>query len=96
MSEPKNILMRALVIAAHKKYGTASQVTQTMEECAELIAALNQFVFRNRISKNKLASEVADVEIMCDAIRNLIGDDIVNQCVSEKLTRLSERIEQSK
>jgi NTP pyrophosphatase (non-canonical NTP hydrolase) len=84
--------MRSLVIAALKKYGYSAQVLQTMEECGELIAALNQFVFRKRISAEKLASEIADVEIMCDAMRSMVGDDLVDKQVLKKLNRLKKRL----
>lgn len=77
---------------AIKKWGVAAQITNGMEECGELIAALNQYFFRDRITKQELASEVADVELVCRQIREIIGGAIVDEQKAGKITRLKERL----
>jgi NTP pyrophosphatase (non-canonical NTP hydrolase) len=68
-----------------------SQLAQAMEECGELIAAINHWR-RNRISSLRLASEIADVEIMCATLRHMIGDVIVDDALQKKLDRLQWRM----
>ncbi len=62
---------------------------QTIEECGELICALSHHL-RGRISN--VTEELADVEIMCQQLRLLIGDDAVDRAKAQKLDRLRERL----
>ena len=92
--DENKILKQALTV-----YGVNLQVTTAMEELAELISELNRYFFRESrregISildkKYALASEIADVEIVCKTLRILIGDGIVEGKVHEKMVRLNER-----
>jgi len=80
-----------LVNRAVEKWGNTSQMLLTMKECGELIAVINQFL-KGRKSKFQLAGEIADVEIMCAQMRNMIGTDIVDREKQRKLCRLGERL----
>lgn len=75
-------------------WGIESQVTMVIEECSELITVLCH-AQRDRATVIDIAQEVADVEIMCGQLREIIGDDIVTKCKKEKLIRLEQRIEKS-
>ena len=68
-------------------FGIISQTDMAIEECAELIVAIRHG-FRNKATKNNIASEIADVEIMCGQLRYIIGNDIVDQYKQEKIIRL--------
>ena len=93
------ILNKALDI-----YGVTLQVTNAMEQLAELISELNRYFFRENRSdgispleaKFALASEIADVEIVCKTLRILIGNDIVDEKVRVKILRLKERLANGK
>lgn len=78
-----------------EKWGVAPQVTAAMEECGELTAALNQYFFRSRITREELAQEVADVELVCQQIRYLIGDDCVDAAKAEKIERIKVRLNET-
>lgn len=72
--------------------GVASQISQAMEECAELITVLNQHYFRGRKTVAEVADEIADVEIMCGQLRAMVGDTLVDLAVAQKADRLEARL----
>ena len=80
------------------------QVTTAMEELAELISELNRYFFRENRNdgispteaKYAIASEIADVEIVCKTLRILIGNDIVDDKIRVKILRLKERLANGK
>lgn len=78
---------KKLYDAALQKWGAESQIEQTVEECAELIVALKHWP-RGKANASNVASELADVEIMCGQMRILLGDILVDEAKSEKLDRL--------
>ncbi len=84
--------IKELYKLALEKWGTSAQVTQAMEECGELIAALNQYFFRERLTRADLASEIADVELMCEQLRVIIGDKTINKEKARKVRRLRKRL----
>jgi NTP pyrophosphatase (non-canonical NTP hydrolase) len=84
---------QALYQAAIDKWGQAAQVLMAMEECGELVAALPQYFFRDRIARDALASEIADVEIMIGQLRLMVGDSLVDLAKVEKLMRLKAHLE---
>lgn len=77
--------------SAISKWGEVAQMRKANEECCELGAAINQFV-DCRIDINALASEVADVEIMIEQMRIMIGEEKVSAAKKYKLDRLADRI----
>ena len=72
--------------------GAASQVGMAVEECAELIVALQKYV--NRTPKpdtiDNVLSEIADVELMLAQMRVVlnIDDETLRKRIEEKLERL--------
>lgn len=80
-----------LYLEAILKWGIYSQTNMAIEECAELIVAIRHSS-RNKATVLDVAQEVADVEIMCGQLREIIGNEIVAQCKKEKLIRLKKRL----
>ena len=70
-----------------KQWGHQAQMVQAMEECGELVTVLSHYL-RGRADDSALADEIADVEIMCRQLREIIGSDIVEQHKNAKLIRL--------
>lgn len=78
------------------KYGKEPQCRQTMEECAELIQAINKFLrYPNDKHYANLIEEIADVEIMLYQLKVMfnIDDDQVLAFKVEKAKREQERLE---
>jgi hypothetical protein len=74
---------------ALKTWGIASQVEMMIEECAELVVALQHW---KRSRSSDVVSELADVEIMLDQMRLIFGDSKVNDARRAKLNRLEDRL----
>lgn len=83
-------------------YGAANQRHQLIEECAELIQAINKYeratseinIFN---AKDNILSEIADVLIMIEQISmSLFNDDksFVNAMIEYKLNRQLNRIKE--
>lgn len=93
-------------IADH--YGYEAQSRQCIEECAELIQAINKFWRKDlkcgRLSilevpigspcENNLIEELADVQIMIWQMSHLLGADI-EPIIEQKLDRQLERIREN-
>lgn len=86
--------MDTLCKEAIRRYGPAPQVNMAVEECAELIVALRHFD-RNRREVASVASEIADVVIMCEQMALLVGDEAVASEIVRKLDRLEQRMRPS-
>lgn len=78
--------------AAIEYYGEEAQENQCIEECAELIQAINK---KHRGKDNNIPEEIADVEICLEQLK------MINNCADEveryktaKMERLKERINQ--
>lgn len=78
-------------------YGKEAQSRQAMEECAELIQAINKCLrYQNKEEcKNNLIEEIADVEIMLYQLKVMfnIDDDQVFAFKVQKAKREQERLE---
>lgn len=71
---------------AIKVFGEKAQEEMAIEECAELITAINH---KHRGRKHNIAEEIADVEIMLEQLKIINGcDDEVEQIRKSKLERL--------
>ncbi|HBA72310.1 MAG TPA: hypothetical protein DCZ63_09025 [Geobacter sp.] len=82
----------ALIYAeAVKKWGHNLQFEMLIEECAELIAAMNRLK-RGRSDLMPLLEELADVEIMLGQMRCIFDPELIDTVKRKKLTRLAERI----
>lgn len=90
-------------------YGAANQRLQLIEECAELIQAINKYnramndIFAGSCdvvrAKNNIAQEVADVLIMIEQITTaLFKDDksFIDEMIEYKLNRQLQRIKEGK
>ncbi len=78
------------------KYGKEAQCRQAMEECAELIQAINKCLrYPDKMdSKPNLIEEIADVEIMIFQLKEMfnIDDDIVEDYKFLKARREEKRL----
>ena len=76
------------------KWGLNAQVGQTVEECAELIVALQKYI--NRTPKpdavENIIDEIADVEMMLAQMRLVLGinDDTLRKRIEYKFEKLNE------
>jgi hypothetical protein len=88
----KNMDERIKQIAEY--YGYESQIDQTCEECGEFIVA------RSKVRRNvpgawdNLVEEVADLSIMVDQMKLIIGEDKINEIREQKLRRQLDRIKE--
>ena len=90
--EEQTFIRRRALVA----FGPDSQWRMLQEECSELAAAISR-IFRPSRSRvhamGILADEVADVEILLETARELLGDDVVDAARKRKLIRLAKRLE---
>ena len=74
------------------KWGISAQAGQTVEECAELIVALQKQFNRSPAPKtsDSILDEMADVEIMLAQMRLALGidDDAFRKRIDEKFEKL--------
>ena len=76
------------------QWGFNAQVGQTVEECAELIVALQKYI--NRTPKpgivENITDEIADVEMMLAQMRLALGidDDTLRERIEYKFERLNQ------
>lgn len=77
---------------AIEKWGHATQVMMAMGECGELTAELNAFFNQGKSSIEKVIDEIADVEIMCAQLRQIVGSHLVDDRKTFKLLRLEKII----
>ena len=82
------------------QWGLNAQVGQAVEECAELIVALQKYINRTPLQKNNenILDEIADVEMMLAQIRLALGIDDESlrkriECKFDRLRRYLERDE---
>jgi NTP pyrophosphatase (non-canonical NTP hydrolase) len=75
-----------------KAWGEAAQLDKTIEECAELIVALQHAKSRT-LDVRAVATEIADVLVMVVCAARIVGVDIVADEMKKKLTRLKGRLE---
>lgn len=78
-----------------KAWGEDAQLNKTVEECAELIVALQHSRSRT-LDVRIVASEIADVMVMVMCAARVVGVDIVADEMNKKLTRLKGRLESVK
>jgi hypothetical protein len=88
------VMEREVVREALALYGQEKQLSVAMEECAELIVEISHRL-RGRGNEEDLASEVADVELVCQTLRMLLGDERVDSERRIKTTRLAARVERA-
>lgn len=80
--------------AAVQTFGVDAQINIAIEECAELIVALEHWK-RGRNTEADVITEVADVQIVCEQLGYIFGCFDVTVEEAHKLERLEERIKKS-
>jgi len=82
-----------LIRAALEQWGIEAQIGKTVEECAELIVALQKYVNRSPQpgTVDGILDEIADVEMMLAQMRYILGisDDDLHQRIKSKFEMLS-------
>ena len=79
---------------AVKHYGKLNQIVKAMEECGELIRALARWAEGEPVIGN-VCEEIADVEIMLEQVKIILGDkyeEYLTLKKAEKLGRLAQMI----
>ena len=82
----KNICALAI-----ETFGPQSQFDMAIEECAELINALCKFR-RGRVGTLDVVTEIADVQIMCEQLSYMFGEQTVADERKLKIERLQKRL----
>lgn len=82
---------RTVCVLAVEKFGPESQINMALEECAELIDALCKFR-RERVGTLDVITEIADVQIMCEQLAYMFGEQTVEDERKRKIERLSKRL----
>ena len=85
-------------------YGWDAQSNMLIEECAELIQAINKYkrvedsLARLSIAFDNLVEEIADVEIMLEQVKHLmqVPEEDIHTAKVFKVIRTKERIAKSK
>ena len=89
----------ATMQAALDHWGLNAQVGQTIEECAELIVALQKYINRtpNPDAIDNITDEIADVEMMLAQMRLVLGidDNTLRKRIEYKFERLNQYLEES-
>lgn len=82
-----------LMQTALDRWGLAAQAGQTVEECAELIVALQKHINRTPSLETieNIVDEIADVEMMLAQMRLAFGidDDTFRKKIENKFTKLN-------
>lgn len=86
VSNRRRIYEKALV-----KYGFENQLWMVTEECGELLNAIGK-MRRERVTREDVITELADVTIMCEQIAQYMGYDDYTKEMERKLERLKERL----
>ena len=81
--------------SAINKWGADAQMGVLVEECAELIQAVSKIKRGEgaRDDWDNFAEELADVQIMIDQMRLIVGPGTVDDWEEHKLSRLERRLD---
>jgi NTP pyrophosphatase (non-canonical NTP hydrolase) len=82
---------RRMYETALTKWGFENQLWMVAEECGELLNAIGK-MRRERVTREDVITELADVTIMCEQIAQYIGYDDYTKEMERKLERLKERL----
>lgn len=83
----KKVERENIIAEAVRRYGAVAQKEMAIEECAELINAL-QKEKRGRNKRPDVIEEIADVIIMCEQLICIYSRDDVFFAIDRKLERL--------
>jgi NTP pyrophosphatase (non-canonical NTP hydrolase) len=76
-------------------WGIKEQIHKFSEELGELLVAMHHW-YDEKATKEELADEIADVEIVCGQLRYLVGFKLVDKIKEDKLRRLRGRVDSVK
>lgn len=79
---------------ASETWGEDVQIDKVGEECSELSAEVSRYM-RGGSSVEELAAEAADVEVMLEQLRVIVGDDVIDDAKDRKLARLQDRLREA-
>ena len=82
---------RTICVLAVETFGPESQINMAIEECAELINALCK-LRRDRVGTIDVVTEIADVQIMCEQLAHMFGEQTVADERKRKIERLQKRL----
>lgn len=82
---------REVYETALTKWGVENQLWMVIEECGELLNAIGK-MRRERVTREDVITELADVTIMCEQIAQYMGYDDYTKEMERKLERLKERL----
>ena len=82
---------REVYETALTKWGVENQLWMVCEECGELLNAIGK-MRRERVTREDVITELADVTIMCEQIAQYVGYDDYTKEMERKLERLKERL----
>lgn len=93
-SKAESIYRRAL-----RYYGDRNQIFKAAEEASELSAAIMRYMGASDLGLRSslllaLVEELADVEIMCQQMRLVFGDQPIDAAKRQKIERLERRLEE--
>jgi len=80
------------------KWGADAQIEMIIEECAELILALQKIKRHHKTKEDKnqayfnVSDEIADVKIMIAQSELLFDKELINSRVEFKMNRLSDKL----
>lgn len=72
-------------------YGTEAQIWMAIEEMSELSDAIAKHR-RDRVTRENVCEEIADVAIMMIQLAAIFGSEEVNDFLDEKISRLEKRL----
>ena len=84
-----------ILSAAILKFGVRNQQDMVIEECAELIQAINKYRRNaNGEGLSALCEEIADVEIMLAQLRLMLNADVLIEGIKQiKINRLAKKLD---
>lgn len=82
---------RAVLDKAMQTWGFGGNFGMLVEECGELLAAMNQLC-RGRVDEDAVITELADVSLVVDAFASYFGYDKFTAERQRKLERLQRRL----
>jgi NTP pyrophosphatase (non-canonical NTP hydrolase) len=84
--------MKKTITEIIDKFGETNQLIIAMEECSELIKEVSKYI-RTKDNKEHLTEELADVCIMIEQIRLIVGINELElyEMIQKKLKRTRER-----
>ena len=85
--------MKKTLREAIKVYGKDNQIEMIIEECSELIMALQKNKrYNTKDTYINVCEEIADVDIMIEQAKMMFDDDLINHIKKQKIERLKERL----